>query len=378
MMRRSTPWLGLLAAGWLVIAEPARAQPDTPAPCTARGVRVMVVPFAEPTGRGDDLRLSAVGRNVSAVLTLQVLLRLRAGRGLGQGTAVWEPRIREPITSHRAAAEVARGRAHPPQLVLWGTVSTFGEWLVIQPRLTVVPDTQLLARSELCTRERTEVWRAPKIPSGLEGLSLGLPSLAYDFDPISLPRAVTDRFADPAGLTLYRAYRRGRLSLPMGKMGAELRALEQGKTAVKVRADGRVGWIETTGLSGGNAMLELVDGLIRIMRGDFVRATAPLARVSGDEATALAIRVDALLLQGLAWAHYGKPRRGVLDAAAALDPHGVEVARAQIVGRVAEWWAKAAGRGPRPALPAELAAFIEARSYLFAPDDPLRAVLELP
>lgn len=357
-----------------LVALAVRAGPaEAGEPCAAKGVRVLVVPFAQPAGDAstDSARLTTIGHNVGALLTLQVWLRLRGGAGLGSAVAGWEPRIRYPVTSHAQAARVARQSARPAQLVLWGLVSDFGDWLVIQPRLTVVPDTQLFDDGRLCTRERTEIWKPAHLPPGWSGPSLDLPRHAYAFEPISVSSALAARFAAPAGLTVYRKHRGGRLSEPLGPLGDEFRALKQARGALLVRAEAGVGWIDTTGLAGSGVALDLLDGVIRIMRGDFARAEEPLVRVARSGESPLASRVDALLLRALARAHRRRRRADLLDAAARIDPQSVEVARARIAEPLGAWLSKVRPRVPDPELPAGIEAVMAASRYLFAPDDRL-------
>lgn len=384
---------GALGAALILVlglSGPLRAQYVEPT-CTARGVRIMAVPFTEvrgADGRDDkplDPRLVHVGRNVGAVLALQVLLTLRAGKALGSGVSVWEPRIVRSVTSHHEAERAARERANPPQLVLWGTVLDYGEWVVVQPRLTVVPDTEVASPGgRLCNRTQVEVWRAGSrrvIAAGL-GPTVGLPRLSYAFEPLTLGADVVARYGEPSGLRMYRRRSKGgRLSGDMGPMGDRVRALLQTSRSLQVLAGGRTGWIDISGLGAQSEAVDFVGGLARLMRGDFRRAEAPLARVARSANSPADLRVHALLLQALARAHRGRPRGDLLHAAEQFAPHDVELARARIAQAFARLGSKVTPRdgpgGPTIDLPPGLRQLIRSRRYLFAPDDRLWRELAL-
>ena len=386
-MSRVVASLCALLAVCALTPRTATAVTDT---CTQRGVRILVVPFAEPprtlgapAPAPTRDALAGIGHNVGSVMALEVLLRLRAGPGLAEATAVWEPDVAAPVTTHTRARALATERNTPAQLVLWGTVLRYGEWLVVQPRLTVVPDAELrIDDDDYRCRRQTERWQVvlpahlaghPDRPAALP--EVGLPRLDFDFEPLSLSAAVAARFADPAGLRIYR--KRTPLRGDLGPLGAEARAIEQAPGALKVRSGGRVGWIDTAGLGRRNAVaLDFVDGLIRLMREDYDRADPPLKRVAEADDGPAALRLDALLLRALIQLHRDRPAHDLLAAAEEIDPYSPAVARVRIARDIQIWLASLAPPGIEhfawPDIPRDVRKQMWLRVKQLHPDDALR------
>lgn len=384
MMRRGMVWWAALWAGVLVWSSAGPARGET---CFADGVHAMVVPFADPEAAGEAAgeaesgaagaegeAVQRVGRHVGALLALQVLVGLRSGPGQSAAVAVWEPRVSSPVTSHASARAIAHGRARPPQLVLWGSVLQYGEWVVIHPRLTVAPENQIVGvDGDLCQRRQDEIWRLA-LPDGIE-LSMGLPRREYIFRPFTLPAALAERYAMPATLRLHATRdAQGRLAGDLGEVGDRFVVKRRAPGAIEVKAGERVGWVDISSLqASGDDALAVTVGVMRLMRRDWTGADEALASVSGD-GSARALRVDALLLRALAALHRGESPRALLEAAERLDPHSAAVAQALITDHLRAF---AASRR-LPDERARIRALVDQRRYLLvAHDGSLRAARAL-
>lgn len=332
--------------------------------CVAPGVHAMVVPFKP--ARDED---AAIGRNVGALLALQVLVAMR--RAPAGGVSVWEPRIDLPAIDPAVVERAARARARPPQLVLWGTVQPYGKWTIVHPRLTVLPDAPIAAADgDLCTRRQDEVWTLA-LPDG-GALTLGLPRRDYTFRPLTLSAALATRYAAPDALHLYsRRDGQGGLVGDLGLVGDSFTVRRRVEGAIEVEAGGKVGWVDVSGLDaeGGDALV-FTAGLLALMRGDNAGAEAALATVSREAAVSL--RADALLLRALAALHAGQPAGALIEEAARLDPYSAAVARMFLVDRLHAWLTK---RRPAAEL-AALRALADARRYLLPADEPVLRVID--
>ena len=285
----------------------------------ARRVGLLVAPFAGP---------EPLGRKAATVLQLQVWQTLRAAPpknvhklSFGSGIVYWDEG--SPPTAHAEALERISGL--DAQLVLWGRAQEFGKGVVVQSYLSVAPG---------AAGARTPVvWRIP-LPEieGPQGtLTVGLPSQVFEFAPIVLRPEVIPMLNTPEGIPIFedRAFRK-----PVGQLGPDFRALEQGPDSARVQSAGVTGWVRLPGLSANRSeVTDFSGGLVRILRRDWGGAIDLLTRVVNTPSAPVNIKVSSYLLMAAAsrllHEQIGASDRSLeyIDAAEKLNPFLRETVR---------------------------------------------------
>jgi hypothetical protein len=194
-----------------------------------------------------------------------------------------------------------------------------------------------------------------------------LPRRRYEFAPIVLERSAVESLASPAGLPLLAA--KGSTQV-VGRLGDRYEARQQEGSWTRVRSGASEGWVHLPELS--TQQTEVVDftgGLVRLLRTDWLGARDLLRRVVDNPKAPSALRVDALLLLGLAARHAGEDPLAPILQARELNPHDVAVTKylcMVYVSRLAE-----AGSATTQSEARQLLRdILKSRSYQFAATDP--------
>jgi hypothetical protein len=97
------------------------------------------------------------------------------------------------------------GRQHGAQLVLWGEVLQFGDALLAQPFLSILPDTDIGGNGEF-------TWTVPDRNPNLD-LSVALPAIRYRLPPIVIGNASFEKYSAPSEVIVYEGGAAGAPSL---------------------------------------------------------------------------------------------------------------------------------------------------------------------
>ncbi len=321
----------------------------------AAGARADAQPLPErrllvPAFQGAD----ELGTRVANVLALQIHRTFRANDGkqpgepFGRGTLLWDP---EPLGEMSYAEAIRRAMgigdaldlSSLAHLVLWGRAYTLGDDVVVQAYLTATP---VLFR---LTRPRHELWTVEYRADGADQairLTADLPSNHFAFAPVLLSREAVRRYRSIPALTLYadRTFTR-----PVGQIGPAFRALRYEPGAVFLRSGDTEGWVPLPDLSKGESEVSIfTSAVFRLLRADWAGASTLLERVLQIPRLPRSVRIDALLLQGLAQEKQGRSGLDWIRKALQLNPYRVETCRYLLQAEIT-----ALGREPSNAHPAE-------------------------
>lgn len=304
-----------------------------------------------------------LGFRAATVLNLRIWQTLRrapfpnpAGLSFGNGTVLWDPTpLRE--SGHVAAENAAQSLG--ADAILWGRAWRYGGGVVIQAYLTVPEDRNA---------EQRIAWKATVGAHGKAvSLTVRLPRRRYEFSPIVLRREVVDSFASPAGLRMLAT--RGSDNV-VGKVGQAFRALRHEGSWMLVRSGSTEGWVHLPQLSERRSeVIDFTGGLVRLLRTDWLGARELLQRVVDNPNAPRALRVDALLILGLAAQHAGGDPLGPILRAHQLNPHDVEVTKYECMAYVNRL-AQAGSGTAHSQTKGRLREIISSRRYQFGTADP--------
>jgi hypothetical protein len=275
-----------------------------------------------------------LGTRAANVLALQIYRTFRASDGVqpgepfGRGILAWDP---EPLSemTFDAALRRALNLDNPAQLILWGRAYTLGDDVVVQTFLTASP---VLFR---LTKNRHEVWRVEYQDEGMEMpivLTADLPSSHFAFAPVVLSRAAVKRYRSIPALTIYEDRD---FTKPKGQIGLSSRALRFEADAVFMTGEVE-GWVPLPDLSDGETEVSIFSGAVfRLLRGDWAGADILLQRVLQMPQLPRSIRIDALLLHGLANEKQNVSGIEWIKQAFLLNPYRGETCRYLVQAEVA-------------------------------------------
>lgn len=284
-----------------------------------------------PSFQGAD----ELGTRAANVLALQVKRTFRSndekqpGEPFGRGTLLWDPKPMREMT-YAEAMRRALDLGSLAHLVLWGRAYTLGDDVVVQAYLTATP---VLLR---LTEHRHELWTVAYRPDEANQairLTADLPSHHFAFAPVLIPRAAVKHYRDIPALTIYadRAF-----TQPVGLIGKEFRALRYEPGAVYLRSADAKGWVPLPNLSEGESEVSVfTSAIFRLLRSDWGGASELLNRVLEMPKLPRGIRIDALLLQGLAQEKRGRSGLEWFRAAFELNPFRMETCRYLVQAEVA-------------------------------------------
>jgi len=320
-----------------------------------RMIGLLVAPFAGP---------GSLGQKTATVLQLQIWQTLRAAPpnnvhkvNFGRGIVYWDEGA--PPSAHADA--LTRIAGLDAQMVLWGRTQEFGKGIVVQAYLSVAPAAAGNARA-------VDVWKIP-LPeiSGPQGtLSVGLPSQVFEFAPIVLRPEVIPLLNTPEGIPIHadRTFTK-----PIGHLGPDFRALEQGPDSARVQSGGVTGWVRLPGLSRNRSeVTDFSGGLIRILRRDWAGAIDLLGRVVTTPNAPVNIKVSSYLLMAAASRLLHEQSKSddrsldYIDAAEKLNPFLRETIKYKCMALLAG--------GRQPERTKRLEDTVRKSEYLFPTGDP--------
>lgn len=284
-----------------------------------------------PSFQGAD----ELGTRAANVLALQISRTFRASDGkrsgepFGRGVLLWDP---EPMgeMSYAGAMRRAMDIGTLAHLILWGRAYTLGDDVVVQAYLTATP---VLFR---LTEPRHELWSVEYRPDDADRkitLISDLPSSHFTFAPVVLSDDAIRHYRSIPALTIFADRD---FTEPVGRIGKEYRALRYESDAVYLRSGEAEGWVPLPNLSDRESEVSVfASALFRLLRGDWEGASVLLKRTLEMPQLPRSIRIDALLLQGLAAEQRGHSGLEWIQAALELNPYRVEACRYAVQAEVA-------------------------------------------
>jgi hypothetical protein len=305
----------------------------------------------------------SLGRNAATILNLQVWQTLRKAPfpnpshvTFGDGLVVWDVNPLTPAGHDEAERAAQRNGA---DLALWGRALRYGDGVVVQSYLTLVP---------AVATERPPLWAVTLAGrSGPVTMSVKVPRLRYEFRPIALTTAVVSTYTSPDALKIYAS---PTSTQPIGEVGSAFKGLEVGGAAARIDTQGRQGWIRLPQLSSNRSeVVDFTGGLIRILRGDWAGAAQLLQNVIANPQTPATLRLDAYLYHGVALERSGRSGTRDFERAVELNAYDQAAVKYLMMSRVVAL-RSVAGSAERSGLVAEGQRLIAANQYLFPANDP--------
>lgn len=241
-----------------------------------------------------------LGRNVSAVLNLQVWKTLRraphpnpAKLDFGSGVIYWFEGDTEVGDAEGGEALV---ESYGYDLLLWGAAQTYGDGVAVDVYLTAPRSRMPLA-----------TWTLDR-PGG--SIALAPPRDLYAFAPVLLTRAVVQAYTSPGALFLCTA--KTATCADPRPVGPGMVAMRQeGEWSFIRPHSGAPGWLRTPDIgAGGNDITNFAGAMVAYGRGDFDQAGRLFRRVAASPTAGPAIGADAAGLAALAMARFGDPGAG--------------------------------------------------------------------
>jgi hypothetical protein len=296
----------LLIAGAILASFPVAAE-------AAQARRVILVPaFAGP---------GEIGVRTANVLALQISRSFRAtdgrnGEPFGRGVLFWD-HVPLPVMNYEDAIRRALNIGTLAHLVLWGRAYEAGDDVVAQAYLTVTPILYEL------TKQRRELWtvRYRARDAAIIELTADLPSNHFTFAPAVLDRAAVAKYRSIPALDIFsdKSFRHR-----VGRIGNNFRAVKYEPEAVYLRSNKAQGWVPLPFLSDDETVITLfTSATFQLMRGDFALAVDLFARVLATPGLPTPLRIDTLLLRGLAQEKLGRSGLETIREA-----HGLNIYRA--------------------------------------------------
>jgi len=321
-----------------------------------------------PSFTGDPPPL---GESVGTILMLQVWKQLRGAAACAPpaGAQAKSPCLRffeaghfrwqkQPLASatHEGARTTGMLPTYRAQLVLWGKTYKYGHDVVVLAFLTLPEGGDRRTR-------RSERWSLTiSAPKKTYTIDTDIPTRNFAFEPMVLTSEFVSEFSLPTKLKVYRT--------PMGQgfVGyAKPPILEKrGETSNALQTE--QGWILIPELSAvPSEIVGFVGGVMRVFRSDWDGARELLEPVAKNPRTPTELRIDSMLLMGLASYHLGGDFQSHLRAAESLNPLASRVVRYRVMGMLTEL--RNSDPRARTELGIETKKYLDARRHLFAADD---------
>ncbi|GAB7027209.1 hypothetical protein [Geotalea toluenoxydans] len=281
---------------------------------SAEKFRLLLPPFS-----GDP-----VGKNVSSFLNIEILKSFRINT-LEKGRSIRRATInhKDLVLSNHSSAEGA-GRRTKSDMVYWGKAFKYGDGVIVESSLTIPAD----------KLPKGSFW-VVKSPKAKAQLSIDLPNRYYEFKPFLLDRKIYKEYTDVSQAVVYtdRAFR-----TPVGKVGPVFRAISMEYESIKVKYQGKEGYIKYPAISEKpEGAINFINGIIRVLRGDRVRGKQSLLKVLDAQDVSREVQEDTRLFLGyLAFAtkDYAQGNK-YLREAYDINPYSVTVVKYYLTGLIA-------------------------------------------
>jgi hypothetical protein len=271
-----------------------------------------------------------------------------------------------PIKSFTQEAAISRSLAlkNLTHLVLWGKAYRFADGVAVQAYLTSTP-----LRTRDPSRQRRELW-SMKVGKDVDAvqLSVDLPRQTYGFSTVVLSPGLVDRYDQVLGkLDIYKDRT---FTQKIGTVDNAFRAYQYQPDGVELQSGGVRGWVPLPMIWAENSEIgDFTGAYFRILRGDWQGAAALLRPLRQRANMPADIRIDTLLLLGLAQEKRGQSGVKLFEEAMALNDLEAGSARYLIMGRLSAAQRATAGSPERAAQLDKLKADVASFGFLFPADD---------
>lgn len=308
-----------------------------------------------------------LGKNVGTVLWLKIwrTLELPPQKGAPSAGMWYQDEPYEEDESFQDIEDNVRNEAI--RIVLWGNTIKFGDGVLAQPLLCILPD-----KDQKAGGEDPLTWEV-LIPAGESFLRLDvtIPQTRYQLPPILLNNSLLRLYTDVPSVKVYKGRHDGpslqSLGHPIAELGRNFTAQRTEGDFTQVLYDGGIGWIYLPQLEGDITVVDYIAGVIRLLRWDCKAAIEKLKKsaASGED---LPLKIDSLLLQAIATAKLKEGNPGpIIESAELLDPYLQTTAKFKILYLISR--IKAGAAKDKQATIAALEGEIAAKDYLFPPGD---------
>jgi len=315
-----------------------------------------------------------LGRNVATVLSLQLAQTTRRapwpdnpqGHDFGEGMIRWsEETLEDP--SHEAAQTAAQSVRLLAQMVVWGRVHRYADDVIADINVTLprFASPQLGAcrdQSDPCDyrQKNFERWL---LDTDAGPLAVDMPSRRFTFSAVRLREDVVNEYRSAEGLQIQERRDGGRV---LGITGPDLRFIEFNKAMegapTKLRSNGVTGYVRMPELSEAvSEYADMIGGVMQIFRGDWQAAESSFARVVEYPSTRAPLRIDAMMLGGMAHIRGGGQDLTLLRRAVELAPLDKRAVQYLVMALM-----KLDSRNSR----AEAQTVLRNKAHLFDPQDP--------
>jgi hypothetical protein len=310
-----------------------------------------------PAFEGPD----SLGRNVATILNLQVWQTLRrapfpnpTNLNFGDGLVLWGDTPLIP-QDHEGAEQGAR--LNSADLVLWGKASRYGDGVIVQAYLTMP------------SSDRQRIWQVTvSTPNGQSVIGVDVPRRRYQFHPIVMTQGFIENYSTPDALKLYATPTSAE---PIGVVGPEFTALEQGGRVARVRSGGTTGWLRLPTLSTNRSeIVDFIGGVIRVMRSDWNGAALLFRNVVANPQTPTALKIDAHLYRAVALERVGTDGTDEIRRAYALNQYDRVTVTYLLMSQVQAMARMASGDPLRARVASEALRILSSNQYLFPSGDP--------
>ena len=235
----------------------------------------------------------AIGKYVMTTIYFELSKAFASNGTREKGALIIYGREKLSQQSHEAAIEFTRWPSTSADLVIWGNTIEYGENIVVPMSLTITPLTE---KREV----RPELWsiQSQTLNGESVNLSVGLPRLYYDLEPIVLPKSLVKAYKHPRGIPLYNSKTDGKIE---GYAGDFFTFIKFSPEAVKLHAkEGIEGWARLPQLPDtNNHSIAFSKGMVRYLRGDWKGAVEQFQIVLENSDTPASLRIDTKILIGI-------------------------------------------------------------------------------
>ncbi|MDW4497408.1 hypothetical protein R5H30_05395 [Sulfitobacter sp. D35] len=310
-----------------------------------------------------------LGRNVATVLSLQLAQTGRQapwpenpdGDDFNLAIMAWSD---EPMTrqSHEGAEAEARRRDLLAQIVIWGETRSYAGEVIADLNVTLptfaAPGDCGGGKSCDFRDANFETWTLTR--SG-HRLSVGPPRRRFSLSAVRLEPDIVETFRRIDGLAIRQRIDGGPV---LGRTGTTLRFLEFNprlpEAPTRLTSGGVTGYVTLPELSeGASEFSAMVGGLLQLYRGDWERAIESFSAVLDSPASRAPLKLDALLLRGMARFRDGGDGGADFARARDLAPFDRRAVQYAVMGHIARGDDLGAAR-----------TLLEEKAFLFSADDP--------
>jgi hypothetical protein len=337
----------LLMFAALLCCLPGTGNASCPATRADCNFTIVTPEFESPAG-------GRMGANVALALQHQIFKTFRISiPRAGADDFCCMPRdtlamLGPPLVEQSQLAAEQYARDHQPSsLVLWGKAWPWGEFVVVQPYLSIIgPPTGVDPGLKIWDgnyRQRPftadgqwRIWEISATDSAGNTHTLAInqfPREFYDLPQISLDARTVEQFQSLV-LVVYQAETGN--AVTGARTSGSIEALRHGPKRTQISSP--PGWIELPTVDAGRS-IDFIGGIFHFMRGNWERAESSFEKVAKDELANSGIRVDAALL--LAASRFRlDPGCAKCDEAlaiaTAINPYSIVTARFEMMAALAQ------------------------------------------